>query len=36
MVTRARILRVVLWVAVAAVCVTLVVTGVSGMIVKGR
>jgi hypothetical protein len=36
MVTRARILTVALWVAVAAVCVVLVVTGVSGMIVKGR
>jgi len=35
MVTRARILRAALWVAVAAVCVALVVLGVSGMIVKG-
>jgi hypothetical protein len=36
MVTRARILRAALWVAVAAVCVTLVIIGLSGMIVKGR
>ena len=36
MVTRARILRALLWAAVAAICVTLVITGLTGMIVKGR
>jgi hypothetical protein len=36
MVTRARILRAALWIAVAAACIALVVIGVSGMIVKGR